>query len=108
MSGHVESLEYGWWEKKRQPLPVTIGAKNNFVIQPEELQAYQQELLKLKAVVDEELGGGEVHRRSTEDGSLAPLGTVRSYVLHDSARAGVQGAHETQRAELHAMAVGCN
>lgn len=55
-TGHVERLEYGWWERKRGHimLPCTLGKKNNYVLTHEELCAYDHALLEMKQWVEKE------------------------------------------------------
>lgn len=54
--GHVDKLDYGWWESKRGHifLPRTLGQKNNFVLTPEELAHYDMYLTDLAAKVEAE------------------------------------------------------
>jgi hypothetical protein len=50
---HVDKLEYGWWEKKRNTEPVTTyKEKNNFVLYPAELAEYVEILGEFKVLAD--------------------------------------------------------
>lgn len=54
--GHVEKLEYGWWEQKRGNimLPKTLGHPKNFVLTPEELAHYDVYLTQFAEKVEHE------------------------------------------------------
>lgn len=54
--GHVEKLEYGWWERKRGNvmLPRTLGQKNNYVLTHEELAVYDLELVQAREWIEKE------------------------------------------------------
>jgi hypothetical protein len=54
--GHVDKLDYGWWEPTRGNimLPKTIGQKNNYVLTHEELAAYEFILMEMKERIESE------------------------------------------------------
>jgi hypothetical protein len=56
--GHIERLQYGWWEAKQGHiiLPYTLGAKTNFVMTHEELCHYDMALVEMHQWIDKERG----------------------------------------------------
>lgn len=76
-TGHVEKLEYGWWERKRGHilLPRTLGHKNNFVMTHEELCAYDLELVCASEWINKE--------RNRVANTLGTLRKGRQMLWHD-------------------------
>lgn len=49
---HANTLEYGWWEHNRQPLPDTLRDPKNFVLHAKEVAQYVEMLAEMKKSVD--------------------------------------------------------
>lgn len=49
---HAETLEHGWWEHNRQPLPDTLHDPKNFVLHAKEVAQYVEVLAEMKKSVD--------------------------------------------------------
>lgn len=67
---HADKLEYGWWEKKAQPLPDTVVHTNNYVLTIEEMQRYQSVLHAMEIEIAEERENVACTLRALKRGSV--------------------------------------